>query len=497
MSGRFAVLVLAGYLSVHLLLRLALSPSLIPDEAELALFSQSLAWGYSEQPPLYSWLVWGAVRLLGLSVFSLTLVRMLVLATVPLALHATACAVLRQRSIPLLCVLSLFLFPSFAWNSLNYLTHSLLLCAVSLATARAVLLLPQRRGWVAYATLGLWLGLGFLAKYNFVTFAAALFLAGVSYRPYRACLLDPRLLLSAAVAALLVLPHLLWAREHAHALWQVLANKTGVGGIAGTREVLRGLGNLLSNGVLMVLPFAAGVALFLRPGAVPVIRRETTPSDACCFLQRFFLAALLLLTLQVFAGTTHFQDRWLQPFVLLVPVYFFARLEGIRLEPRRLRCYGGVLATSAVLLMMVQAGRIWLGNRDTGTYPMQMSFAEIEERLSAEGLDGATVLTSDRVLGGNLRLCFPGAKVVCVRQRSYHAPIRKDRPVFAVWHLNLGPAYPAEFAAYADRNLPRRLVPAGPVRFVTAPPLRSARTSTLFGYVRLVPWQAPAASSCQ
>src|SRR2546421_6030643 len=123
-GGAVLVLVLAAYLGVHLLLRLALSPSLIPDEADLALFSQSLAWGYSEQPPLYSWLVWGEVRLLGLSVFSLTLVRMLVLAAVPLALHATARAVLRERGSALLCVLSLFLFPSFAWNALNYLTHS-------------------------------------------------------------------------------------------------------------------------------------------------------------------------------------------------------------------------------------------------------------------------------------------------------------------------------------------------------------------------------------
>src|SRR5947209_8391605 len=186
-GGAVLVLCLAAYLGVHLLLRLALSPSLIPDEAELALFSQSLAWGYSEQPPLYSWLVWGAVRLLGLSVFSLTLVRMGVLAAVPLALYATARAVLRDRGLALLCVFSLFLFPSFAWNAVTYLTHSLLLCAVSLATARAVVLLPQRRGWLAYVALGLWLGLGILSKYNFVTFAAALFLAGVSCRPYRAC----------------------------------------------------------------------------------------------------------------------------------------------------------------------------------------------------------------------------------------------------------------------------------------------------------------------
>src|SRR5438477_11422274 len=100
-GGAVLVLCLAAYLGIHLLLRLALSPSLIPDEAELALFSQSLAWGYSEQPPLYSWLVWGTVHLLGLSVFSLTLVRLLVVASVPLALYAAARAVMRDRRRPL------------------------------------------------------------------------------------------------------------------------------------------------------------------------------------------------------------------------------------------------------------------------------------------------------------------------------------------------------------------------------------------------------------
>ncbi|MBI1914400.1 MAG: glycosyltransferase family 39 protein [Planctomycetes bacterium] len=483
----FLVLVLAGYLAVHLLLRLALSPSLIPDEADLALFSQSLAWGYSEQPPLYSWLVWGAVRLLGLSVFSLTLVRMLVLATVPLMLYAVARGVLRDRHRALLCVSSLFLFPSFAWNAVNYLTHSLLVCAVSLATARSVLLLPHRRGWLAYVALGLWLGVGILSKYNFVLFAAALFLAGLSCRPYRACLLDVRLLLSGAVTALLVLPHLLWAREHAQALWHVLAEKTGVSGSGGVERMLSGISNLLSTSVLLVLPFAAGMALLLRPGAARVFRPDAARPDACRLLERFFLAALLLLTVQVFAGTAHFHDRWLQPFVLLVPVYVFARLEGVGLEPRRVRHYRAVLATMALLLMATQAGRIWLGSRDDGVYPMQMSFAEFEERLSADGLDSATVLTSDRVLGGNLRLRFPDANVFCVRQRSYHPPIEEDdRPVFAVWHCNLGNVYPAEFAAYADRALPRRLEPVGPVRFVTVPPLHRGRTTNSFGYVRLV-----------
>ena len=494
LSVSFLVLVLAGYLAVHLLLRLALSPSLIPDESSLALFSQSLDWGYSEQPPLYSWLVWGAVRLLGLSIFSLTLVRMLVLAAVPLALYATARAVLRDRSRGLLCVFSLFLFPSLAWNALNYLTHSLLLCAISLATARAILLLPSRRSWQAYARLGLWLGMGMLAKYNFALFAASLFLAGLSCRPYRAALLDVRMLLSGTLAALLLLPHLLWFLKHAEQVCPLLVVKTGLGESGTTAGVLRGLWNLLiSNGVVLVMPFVAGVVFLLRPGSGWGFR-SAAKSDACCLLERFFLAALLHLTLQVLAGTTRFQDRWLQPFVLLVPVYVFARLEGATLKPRRVRRYGAVLAMVALLLTVTQAGRIWLGSRDDGTYPMQMSFAGFDECFSAEGLDRATVLTSDRVLGGNLCLHFPGARVFCVRQRGYRPRIDTESgPYFAVWHWSLGATYPDEFAAYADRTLPRRLVPAGPVRFVKVPALRPGRATNYFGYVRLVPRATAAA----
>ena len=483
------VLVLAGYLGVHLLLRLALSPSLIPDEAETALFSQSLAWGYSEQPPLYSWLVWGLVRLLGLSVFTLTLARMLVLAAVPVALYATARTMIRDRRRVLLCVSSLFLFPSFTWNAVNYLTHSLLLCAVSLATVCCILQLPQRRDCRSYALLGLWLGLGMLSKYNFVVFATALFLAGLSCRPYRAGLLDRRLLLTGVIAGLLVLPHLLWALEHSPELCRPLMVKTGLGQTGGAVGIIKGLSNLLlSNGVLLVLPFVAGVAFLLHADPRRALQRTPLCPDACRLLERFFLAALLLLTLQVFAGTTRFQDRWLQPFLLLVPVYVFARLEGLALESRRVRHYCAVLGILALLLTATQAGRIWLGNRDDGVYPMRMSFAECAVRLSAEGFDDATVLTSDRVLAGNLHLQFPGTRVHCVRQRSYHPPVVDDgRACFAVWHGNLGDAYPAEFAAYAGETLPRPLVPEGPVRLVAVPALHPDRTTNLFRYVRLVP----------
>src|SRR5262249_9455047 len=105
------------------------------------------------------------------------------------------------------------------------------------------------------------------------------------------------------------------------------------------------------------------------------------------------------------------------------------------------------------------------------------------------------LVSSSALLAGVPRaLLSPGAPVFCVRQRISPPPIEEDdRPVVAVWHCNLGNVYPAEFSAYADRTLPRRLVPAGPVRFVTVLPLRHGRSTNCFGYVRLVPSVTPPA----
>src|SRR5262249_13183646 len=157
---------------------------------------------------------WSFVRLLGLSVFTIALVRLLTLGVVCMLLYAaarqvlgcgagfqpadssgrletcpTAAArqVLRRQDRAVLAALSPLLIPAIAWNSVNYLTHTLLLCALCLATVCCVLRLSQarrlcygRRGWGGYALLGVCVGMGVLSKYNYAVFAAALLLAALA-----------------------------------------------------------------------------------------------------------------------------------------------------------------------------------------------------------------------------------------------------------------------------------------------------------------------------
>src|SRR5262245_48949180 len=91
----FAAL-LVVYLVGHLAVRLLAPDGLHADEAEQLWHSQSLDWGYGWHPPLYTWLVWAASALLGVSLFSLTLVRLAVVGVLYLFAFLSARRVLRD-----------------------------------------------------------------------------------------------------------------------------------------------------------------------------------------------------------------------------------------------------------------------------------------------------------------------------------------------------------------------------------------------------------------
>ena len=73
---RGVLALLLGWAAFHVLLRLALSPTLTADDAREAVLAQSLQWGYqARQPPLYNWLAWAAFRVLGPGLLALTLLK--------------------------------------------------------------------------------------------------------------------------------------------------------------------------------------------------------------------------------------------------------------------------------------------------------------------------------------------------------------------------------------------------------------------------------------
>jgi hypothetical protein len=449
-------LLLAGlclFLAVHVVLRLLITPSLEPDDCDLALFSQSFALGYSEQPPLYFWMVWAAVKLFGLGILTLTVVRLLVLGAVHVALYALARSVQRDRRLALLAAAAPLLIPAYSWNAIAYTTQTLLVIAATVATLHAALRL--RRGRTAdYLLFGVLLAAGTLSKYNYLLFAAALVPAALSVRRFRPCLLDRRVLLSAGVALALLAPHLAWLARHGGYVRDSLATKTGVAEGHTLARVGEGLANLAMNvglglallGVACVAVFPGG---FRRPAEDPLADRRRV-------LGWFVLATLGLLALMVVAGgTSRFQDRWLHPVLLVVPVWFFARLDGAALAPGRLKAFARVLAVAAVALTAGRAAQVRLGGLDRGRYPLQMDFGPAAEQLTEDGLGSADLFVTERELAGNLRLRLPGAWVVCAQHPAYAPPPRPDGPAYYVWNATDGPRPPSPSA-----GTPRRAPPS-------------------------------------
>ncbi|PYM54148.1 MAG: hypothetical protein DMD79_25070, partial [Candidatus Rokuibacteriota bacterium] len=214
----FGALLLA-YLVVHLLLRVLVSRVLTIDDAREAVLGQTLAWGYqARQPPLYNWLVWATFRLVGVSVLSLTLVKYAVLGMAYGFVYASARRILPTPRLATLATFSLLLVFPVSWTVHDALTHSTAVLAAGAATFYAVLRLGESDRLGAYLGLGVAAGLGLLSKYTYAVFAAALALAALTDARYRRRLFDVRLLLTLALAALMVSPALLWLWRHGHDL---------------------------------------------------------------------------------------------------------------------------------------------------------------------------------------------------------------------------------------------------------------------------------------
>src|SRR5262249_10594626 len=154
---------------------------------------------------------------------------------------------------------------------------------------------------------------------------------------FRMRLLQWRMLLTLGVLVALVLPHGLWLARNWSSFvrlaclqpqirqWQWSLSGMAVGAVS-----------LVTNIVAILTPVSI-LLVCVFPECLRSTGRPLDPdTDAEHMLGRFFLVALGLgLLVIVIAGATEFHERWLQPFTLWAPLYFFARLRCARLpEPR-------------------------------------------------------------------------------------------------------------------------------------------------------------------
>lgn len=460
-SERWFILALAGYFLLFAITRILISDALELDEAEQVLLSQWWQWGYSAQPPLYTWLLAAVHSLFGVHIAASALLREGLLFLACLFTWLIARRLLQPRLLAAAAVLSLLTIPQIVWENQREHTHSLLVLLVAAVTLWLLLRLLERRRLVEYLLLGLTLALGVLAKYNFALFAGALGLALLTLPAGRRLVWDWRTLPALALALAVLTPHLLWLADHTLVGAALDARLSGEAPAAPLLAPLRALWLVAWTTLSFLTPFWVLFAvLFPRAlGAAwlgPVRPRDPRQR----LIGRWLALGLGALCLVAWAfGADGLKERWLQPLLFIVPVWLFQFVAVPPLDDaaavrrhQRLRWFAGIAAGCGVLVLVMTAVRLPLAPL-TGVYsrlhqPIAALAAQLGDRLP----DGALIIAADYHLAGALRLHLPGDLHYGPRddfQLPSPATLASGRAVALVWDAERSPQPPADLLALA------------------------------------------------
>ena len=440
-AGWFGIGVQTGlfvlYCAAYFAVRLAWTSALEQDAAVRHFEAGWLALSYpGNDPPLYTWLLLGLHRLVGLGLHSTMLLNYALMTGAFWALLVSARMVLGDKRWSALAAWSLMLFPPVLLGhfALAHTTH--VLCAGALALLAALRLVRHGRA-IDYLLLGAAVGFGLMAKHNFALLVAAIVLAALAQPATRTRLFSAWTLAAGAAAVLVAAPLLL-------ALADALGQATAAVGNLGDQAVgpvqarLVGLasaaGSLLAYcwPMLLVLLVAAPRALApmrsdpAAPGSDPVLSR---------FVRDVLIAGLLVMALVVLVtGTTSFPERYMQPVLFALPLYAVGRVLRIRPDTGAWRRYAGGMGVVAVVafgLRLLELSPLCpQACRDLVPYD------RLAAHLRAEGFSHGTIVTGSSVAAGNLRVHFPEARVlVGTTPSSLPRPEPGSGQCLAVWDM--------------------------------------------------------------
>ncbi len=544
-ASRF-LLLLGGYFLLQIVLRLITSNTTDLDESEQLLATQQWQWGYGPQPPLYTWLLIPFVKTLGPGALALALLKDALLFGTYALTFASARLMFRDAARSALAALSLLFLPQIAWEAQRDLSHSVLVTFVAVATFFVVLRLKERLElnsvktrenrrrptWPLYLALGLCIGGGVLSKYSFLVFVGGLLIAGIAISSFRPILLNPGIVISATVCAIIVSPHLIWARQHAD--WVTSTSSklkiatdqpwlktcavglknlfTGAGSHLGPllafycvvcwkRLPKSSIGMQNSEGAQSVihtltpsLPSEAGgegrgEEKLSSKTPLPALRRRERESksvslerfahsDASRFIRAGLIGMFAILVIGIFAfHITGFKDRWFMPLCIWVPLLLVAMFSA-RLNSTRIRRLIGIAAVIALVIAILIPTRVWLAKTFRFPQVLNVPFDKLTLPMRNQLPSDAIIIAGDNWVGGNMKRCFPSNFVTSPNIFLDFHPTGTE--AWLVWNASKNEALPPKLRRFADEL---GIVDTNEFRYVSAPmkfwPERTSRLGLL------------------
>lgn len=194
---------------LRLIVRGELNLDLHYDEAQYAVWSFHLDWGYYSKPPLIAWVIGASRAFCGDDAFCVRLPSAIAFTITPLLVFAIGRELWpRQARVAWLAAGLFALSPLVGFYALFMTTDSLLL--LCWAAALLMLLVAIREGGSWWLALGIAVGLGLLAKYTMGIFAVSVGMALLLIPPLRRLLVTPGPWMAMFAAAVLFAPNLWW-----------------------------------------------------------------------------------------------------------------------------------------------------------------------------------------------------------------------------------------------------------------------------------------------
>jgi len=372
---------LIAYFAAHTLIRVATPVALTIDDAELLALPQGFRWGYGPQLPLFNWLAHASFLVFGVSEFSITLPKQILLC----AMHLFIYFALRPTlgAFPSLIVaVGMFWVPNVLWEFQRASTHTIAMMAAGAMTLGAWMRLQAHPSWSTVLWLGLAIGLGGLSKYNYWIIPAALFAADLMGRVgHRRHWLG-----AFAIGLSLCAPVYLWIASNPDLAFGSVRKLAVTEDIGFWAQRLRALG--LFGRELAALFVMALLGAWLLRGRNWSVHPHLMPLAIAAGLA---MAAVTLFVIA--AGPGQMTARWLSPLVILaVPVML--GMPHMKLGKRTTAFLG---LTGLLLISCLAAS---YSERSKPNARQIAVFADFATKLEAEF--SPDVVVSDYMIAGNL-----------------------------------------------------------------------------------------------
>ncbi len=432
------IFLLFGYFSLHVLLRVLVSDSLDYDEAEQALLSQWLLPGYTEQPPLYTWVQYFLFKLFGKNVFAVSLLKNILLFLSYLFVYLSGERLLKDTRAAILATSSLLLIPQIAWESQRDMTHTTLVVFAATAVLWTALRLVENRTLLNYCLLGIFCGIGVLAKVNFVLFLTILSLTLLTFPEGRKLFFSRIIFISFALTLAMSAYYFIW-----------MFNNQDIVFLA-THKFKQTVETYSTDGVRS---FFTATFLFLTP--LWLFYLFIFPKGYLCytsrqsdFSARFMLRygvifIFILLFVVIIFKVSYVKDRWLQPLLFAVPLIFFTGFDVTEITEKKYKQFLLTTVIAAIGIYVAFTLRV-VGAPLTQSYsrlsyPITAFAGEIRETGFSRGL----IISGNRFLAGNMHFQFPNSKAIIPGYNFEQLP---DSPAFTevvvIWGADLFPDMP-------------------------------------------------------